>query len=85
LLKLLADALLFLALVDLPALSLLLDFKLVLLDDLLLLELEVAVNFFDRTGKVLFEELTLLLKVLVNLRFDQGVLMFRKEGVRAST
>jgi len=47
LLEFLSDPFFFFALIDLPALSFLLDFKLVLLDDFLLLEFEVAINFFD--------------------------------------
>jgi hypothetical protein len=49
----------------------------------LLLEFEVAVDLFDGSSEVLLEELPLLLKVLVNLRLDERVLMLGKEGVRA--
>jgi len=82
LLELLPDPLLFLPLVDLPALSLLVDLELVLLHDLLLLEFEVTVNLFDGASEVLLQELSLLFKVLVNLRLDQGVFMLGEKRVR---
>ena len=82
LLELLPDPLLLLALVDLPTLSLLLHLELVLLYNLLLLELEVAVNLFDGSSEVLLKELPLLLQVLVYLCLDERVLMLGKEGVR---
>jgi len=71
-----ANLFLLFALIQLPPLLLLFDFRLVGLEDLLLLQFKVLVYLFDRTGEVLLKQLPLLFNVLVDLCLNQRVIMF---------
>jgi hypothetical protein len=70
-----ADLFFFFALVQLPPLLLLFDFRLIGLEDLLLLQFKILVYLFDRSGEVLLKKLSLLFDVFVDLSLYQRVIM----------